>query len=68
MLTCQMDAVISVIAAELTHAPVAQNPRDRIADVGGPVVGVELNRRRFISPASSPGASSACRRGARLAC
>jgi hypothetical protein len=58
MLACQMDAAISVVAAESTRTPGAQNPRDRIADVGGPVVGVDC--RRFISPASSPGASRAC--------
>ena len=51
MLASQMDAVVLVVAAESTRAPVAQNLRDRIAEVGGPVVGVVLNRRRFHIPA-----------------
>ncbi len=50
MLASQMDAVVLVVAAESTRAPVAQNLRDRIAEVGGPVVGVVLNRRRFHIP------------------
>jgi Mrp family chromosome partitioning ATPase len=51
MLASQMDAVVLVVAAESTRAPVAQNLRDRVAEVGGPVVGVVLNRRRFHIPA-----------------
>jgi Mrp family chromosome partitioning ATPase len=50
MLASQMDAVVLVVAAESTRAPVAQNLRDRIAEVGGPIVGVVLNRRRFHIP------------------
>lgn len=50
MLSNQMDAVILVVSAEATRAPVAQNLRDRIAEVGGPIVGVVLNRRRFHIP------------------
>jgi len=50
MLSNQMDAVILVVAAETTRAPVAQNLRDRIAEVGGPIVGVVLNRRRYHIP------------------
>jgi len=50
MLANQMDAVVLVVAAEATRAPVAQNLRDRIAEVGGPIIGVVLNRRRFHIP------------------
>lgn len=50
MLSNQMDAVIMVVSAESTRAPVAQNVRDRIAEVGGPIIGVVLNRRRFHIP------------------
>lgn len=50
MLANQMDAVVLVVAAESTRAPVAQNLRDRIAEVGGPIIGVVLNRRRFHIP------------------
>ncbi|MCC7047351.1 MAG: hypothetical protein IT562_11635 [Alphaproteobacteria bacterium] len=50
MLSNQMDAVILVVSAESTRAPVAQNVRDRIAEVGGPIIGVVLNRRRFHIP------------------
>jgi Mrp family chromosome partitioning ATPase len=50
MLASQVDAVILVVAAESTRAPVAQNLHDRIAEVSGPVVGVVLNRWRFHIP------------------
>jgi Mrp family chromosome partitioning ATPase len=50
MLSNQMDAVVLVVSAESTRAPVAQNVRDRIAEVGGPIIGVVLNRRRFHIP------------------
>src|SRR5262249_19579384 len=50
MLSNQMDAVVLVVSAESTRAPVAQNLRDRIAEVGGPIIGVVLNRRRFHIP------------------
>jgi hypothetical protein len=50
MLANQMDAVVLVVAAESTRAPVAQNLRDRIAEVGGPIIGAVLNRRRFYIP------------------
>lgn len=50
MVANQMDAVILVINAETTRAPVARNLRDRLMEVGGPVIGVVLNRRRYHIP------------------
>ena len=50
MIANQMDAVVLVINAESTRAPVARNLRDRLMEVGGPVIGSVLNRRRYHIP------------------
>jgi len=50
MIANQMDAVILVINAEATRSPVARNLRDRLMEVGGPVIGCVLNRRRYHIP------------------
>ncbi len=50
MIANQMDAVIPIINAEATRAPVARNLRDRLMEVGGPVIGCVLNRRRYHIP------------------
>lgn len=50
MVANQMDAVVLVINAEATRAPVARNLRDRLMEVGGPVIGCVLNRRRYHIP------------------
>ena len=50
MVANQMDAVVLVINAESTRAPVARNLRDRLTEVGGPVIGCVLNRRRYHIP------------------
>jgi Mrp family chromosome partitioning ATPase len=50
MIANQMDATILVVNAESTRAPVARNLRDRLTEVGGPVIGCVLNRRRYHIP------------------
>ncbi len=50
MVANQMDAVILVINAEATRSQVARNLRDRMMEVGGPVIGCVLNRRRYHIP------------------
>ena len=44
------DAVILVLAAEETRIPVARNLRDRVAEAGGSIIGLILNRRRYYIP------------------
>ncbi|MGQ0677439.1 MAG: hypothetical protein ACT4N4_15320 [Rhodospirillales bacterium] len=50
MIANQMDAVVLIVNAESTRAPVARNLRDRLMEVGGPVIGCVLNRRRYHIP------------------
>jgi Mrp family chromosome partitioning ATPase len=50
MVANQMDAVVLIVNAESTRAPVARNLRDRLMEVGGPVIGCVLNRRRYHIP------------------
>ena len=50
MIANQMDAVVLIINAEATRAPVARNLRDGLMEVGGPVIGCVLNRRRYHIP------------------
>jgi Mrp family chromosome partitioning ATPase len=46
----QMDANLIVVEAESTRAAVAQNLRDQLMEIGAPIAGVVLNRRRFHIP------------------
>jgi Mrp family chromosome partitioning ATPase len=50
MLAPHLDASLLVIEAEKTSAAVAQGLRDSLTDVGGPIGGVVLNKRRFHVP------------------
>jgi succinoglycan biosynthesis transport protein ExoP len=50
MLAPQMDANLIVLEAESTRVAVAQNLRDQLLEVGAPIAGVVLNRRRFHIP------------------
>jgi Mrp family chromosome partitioning ATPase len=45
-----MDANLIVVEAESTRAAVAQNLRDQLMEIGAPIAGVVLNRRRFHIP------------------
>lgn len=45
-----MDAVIIVVRAESTRAPVVADMRDRLMTQGAPLAGVVLNHRRFYVP------------------
>ena len=51
MLAPQMTANLIVVEAERTRTAVAQDLRDQLKDVGAPIAGVILNRRRFHIPA-----------------
>jgi Mrp family chromosome partitioning ATPase len=44
------DGSILVIEAEVTRTTLAQNLRDRVAEIGGKVLGSVLNKRRFYIP------------------
>ena len=50
MLAPHLEATAIVVAAESTRASVVRNLRDRLAEVGGEVTGVILNKRRFHVP------------------
>jgi Mrp family chromosome partitioning ATPase len=50
VLAPQMDANLIVVQAESTRTAVAQNLRDQLREVGAPIGGVVLNRRRFHIP------------------
>lgn len=50
MLAPQMDANLIVVEAEATRAAVVQNLRDQLMEVGAPIAGVVLNKRRFHIP------------------
>jgi hypothetical protein len=52
MLSSAMDAVIMVVRAESTRAPVAKDLRDRLIAQNAPLLGMILNQRRFYIPKS----------------
>jgi hypothetical protein len=50
VLSPHMDATLLVVAAEATRASAVRTLRDRLAEVGGNIAGVILNKRRFHVP------------------
>ncbi|WP_295389129.1 hypothetical protein [uncultured Thiodictyon sp.] len=50
VLSGAMDAVVLVVRAESTRAPVVEGLRDRLIAQGAPLAGLVLNQRRFYIP------------------
>ena len=50
VLSAAMDAVVLVVRAEFTRAPVVEDLRDRLIAQGAPLAGLVLNQRRFYIP------------------
>jgi Mrp family chromosome partitioning ATPase len=50
VLSGAMDAVVLVVRAESTRAPVVEDLRDRLIAQGAPLAGLVLNQRRFYIP------------------
>jgi protein-tyrosine kinase len=49
-IACQADGIVIVVQAEKTRWEVVQGTRERLANCGGRVLGIVLNKRRFHIP------------------